>query len=90
MVAICDNKKMVKKPDIAQCLALLKILEICKYLNFQKVILEGDAKIVIMAVESNEEIMSYSGHLINDIRQVFKNRCEWSIQFAYRDRNMVA
>lgn len=47
--------------------ALWKALEICNDLNFQRVIFEGDTRAIIMAVESDEEIMSCYGPLINDI-----------------------
>lgn len=83
LLAVCGYRNMVQKPDIAECYALRKALEICRDLNFQKVIFEGDAKAIIMAVQSDEENISCHGPLINDIRHVLRNRCEWSIQFAY-------
>lgn len=55
----------------------------------QKVIFEGDAKTVIEAVKSVEENMSVLSPLIDDIRNVLKNRKDWLLQSVYRERNKV-
>ncbi|XP_042941372.1 uncharacterized protein LOC122276027 [Carya illinoinensis] len=76
MVAACDSKKWVQKPYIAECCALWKAMEICRDLNLQQVIFEGDAKTVITAVDSDKDVMSSFGPLIVDIRKVFRNRSD--------------
>lgn len=44
-------------------------MEIYRDLNFQKVILEGDAKVITMAVKSEDEVLTYYGHLVENIRK---------------------
>lgn len=67
-------------------------MELCRDFNFQNVIFEGDAKAIIMVVKSEgQRFCPFKyGHLIEDNRKVLNNKCEWSLQFAYRDRNIVA
>ncbi|XP_042965403.1 uncharacterized protein LOC122299302 isoform X2 [Carya illinoinensis] len=90
LVAVCDQRQHVQNPAIAEGYALWKAMELCNNLNIQKVIFEGDAKAVILAVLSNEEDLSVCGSLIEDIRSVLANRPDWSIQFTYGEMNNVA
>lgn len=90
LVAACDQKKHVQDPLVAECHALWKALELCNELNFQKVMLEGDAKNIVSAVNSEEEDLSCVGFIVDDIRSVFRNRPNWSLHFAHRERNIVA
>ncbi|XP_042972177.1 uncharacterized protein LOC122304128 [Carya illinoinensis] len=90
LVAVCDQRQHVQNPTVTEGYALWKAMELCNELNIQKVIFEGDAKAVILAVLSNEEDLSVGGSLIEDIRFVLANRPDWSIQFAYRELNNVA
>lgn len=48
-------------------------MELCSTLNIQKVKFEGDAKEIIMAVCSEEEILTCYGSLVEDVRLYFKN-----------------
>ncbi|XP_042962354.1 uncharacterized protein LOC122296618 [Carya illinoinensis] len=88
--AICDQRQHVQTPVVAEGYALWKALELCNDLNIQKAIFEGDAKAVILAVLSTREDLSFGGSLIEDIQSVLANRSDWSIQFAYREKNNVA
>ncbi|XP_042942698.1 uncharacterized protein LOC122276868 [Carya illinoinensis] len=90
LVAVCDQRQYMENPAVAEGYALWKALELCNDLNIQKAIFESDAKAVILAVLSNEEDLSHGGSLVEDIRSVLANRSDWSIQFAYREKNNVA
>lgn len=46
LVAVCDQKKHVQNPTVAECHALWKALELCNDLNIQNDIFERDAKVV--------------------------------------------
>ncbi|KAF5445267.1 hypothetical protein F2P56_034332 [Juglans regia] len=90
LLAVCDSRRNVQSPKVAESMALWKAMQICNELNIQKVIFEGDAKTVIMAVKNDEEILSLVGPLIDDIRNVFKLRKDWFLQFDYREKNSIA
>ncbi|XP_040987702.1 uncharacterized protein LOC121235424 [Juglans microcarpa x Juglans regia] len=90
MVAVCDQRKYVQNPTMAECHALWKALELCNDLNIQKVLFEGDANGIVTTVNSEEEDLSSVDPLVEDMRSVFKNRPNWSLQFAYREKNIVA
>jgi hypothetical protein len=52
--------------------------------------LEGDAKIVVDAVNSNEEDRSWVGHLFEDIKGELSSFDGWRMSFVRRDGNDVA
>ncbi|XP_018858999.2 uncharacterized protein LOC109020923 [Juglans regia] len=88
LLAACDSRRNVRTPEVAKCQALWKALQVCSDLNLQKVIFEGDAKAVIMAVKCEEDDLSVVGSLIDDIRKVFKDRKDWFLQFDYREKKL--
>ncbi|KAF5479796.1 hypothetical protein F2P56_000588 [Juglans regia] len=90
LVAMCDQKTNVDSPVIAECFALRMAVELCGELNIHKAVFEGDARTIIEAVQSVKEENSVFGSLIDDIKFLFQNRLDWKIQFAYRERNIVA
>ncbi|KAF5458621.1 hypothetical protein F2P56_022638 [Juglans regia] len=87
LLAACDSRRNVVLPEVAECQALWKALQMCNDLNIQNAIFEGDAKVVIMAVKGDEENLSYFGSLIDDIRNVLFHRKNWFLQFDYREKN---
>ncbi|XP_042969071.1 uncharacterized protein LOC122301753 [Carya illinoinensis] len=90
LLVVCDSRCYVQSAEVAECLALLKVMQVYSELNVQKVVFEGDAKVIIDAVKNTEENLSTIGHLIEDIRKAMVNRQHWSIQFVYREQNNVA
>lgn len=59
MVACCDQRSNVEQPAITESYALRKMMEICSTLNFNKVILEGDAQVIVNTVNDVNEYISY-------------------------------
>ncbi|XP_041007557.1 uncharacterized protein LOC121252140 [Juglans microcarpa x Juglans regia] len=55
IVVVCDQKANVDNPMVAECFALRMVVELCSELNIHKVVFEGDARIIIEAVQSFEE-----------------------------------
>ncbi|XP_042972768.1 uncharacterized protein LOC122304571 [Carya illinoinensis] len=90
MVTMCDQKPNVIEVAVAESIALRKTVEICLELNIQRAIFEGDAKIVILAVNGNDDACFNFSPIVEDIRFYFINRPNWSIQFVPRAKNMVA
>lgn len=83
MATTCDKKPYVTQPDLVACLALWHTLELCKDLGFDKVILEGDAQVLLNVDNSEGEDLSYLGHIIEDIKGVLRGRSEWRVQYTH-------
>ncbi|KAF5481803.1 hypothetical protein F2P56_002425 [Juglans regia] len=90
LVFICDVRKHVVDPALAESWALWKALEICNELALSKVIFEGDAASVINRINKDVEDQSSMGHILEDIKQFFKGKREWNVRFVPRDGNRVA
>ncbi|KAF5481089.1 hypothetical protein F2P56_001774 [Juglans regia] len=90
MAACCESKNFVEQPAIAEGWALRKAMELCEDLKFNKVILEGDAQVVVNAVNSQTEDLSYFGSIIEDLKVQMKEWPNWSVKFANRNINTVA
>lgn len=89
MIVVCDHKTNVMDASVAESFTLRKAVELCSDLNFQKAIFEGDAKVVIIAVHSDDEVLSSFSSIVEDIRFYFRNRRDWHLQFTLRETNMV-
>lgn len=59
-------------------------------LGLEDVIFEGDAKELIEAVKSDEEDVSWRGHITEDIKTLRHARRRWSSGFSHREGNEVA
>ncbi|XP_042942878.1 uncharacterized protein LOC122277061 [Carya illinoinensis] len=90
LVAACGRRKYLHHPATAESLALRRAAEIYTELNYTKVILEGDAKGVIEAVNREAEDLSVYGNIIQEIKRYFRNRKEWEVRFVKREMNTVA
>lgn len=58
-------------------------------MNFSKVILEGDAIVIINAVNREEEAFSSYGNIIQEIKKHLYDRKEWEVRFINREKNTV-
>ncbi|XP_042950360.1 14.7 kDa ribonuclease H-like protein [Carya illinoinensis] len=90
MVTVCDQKPNVIEATVAESIALRKAAEICAELNIQRATFEGDAKIVILVVNGDEDACFNFSPIVEDIRFYFSSRPNWSIQFVPRAKNMAA
>ncbi|XP_042939333.1 uncharacterized protein LOC122274353 [Carya illinoinensis] len=90
LAAACGQRKYLHHPATAESLALRREAEICTELNYTKVILEGDAKGIIEAVNREAEDLSIYENIIQEIKRYFRNRKEWEVRFVKREMNTVA
>ncbi|KAF5470020.1 hypothetical protein F2P56_010573 [Juglans regia] len=56
----------------------------------RKVVLEGDALMVIKAVQSEEQCLAWYGQLVEGLQQVVTAYPDWSLSFNPREGNYVA
>ncbi|KAF5452039.1 hypothetical protein F2P56_027079 [Juglans regia] len=91
-VLACASSRKVPALDssIVETVALWFAVELCMDLGFNRVTFEGDAQLVVKTVNSEEEDLSYGGHIIEDIKTILKRSNAWVVQFIGRKGNNVA
>ncbi|XP_059446380.1 uncharacterized protein LOC132177917 [Corylus avellana] len=77
-------------PSAAEAMAALMAVQLCMEMGIQQVQLEGDAKNVIVAVNSKEPDKSGRGQLTEDIRSTLQVIPVWEMRNAHREENKVA
>jgi ribonuclease HI len=82
LAARCEIRRGILSPVAAEAKAALLTVRLCCELGFRKIHLEGDAKIVVDAVNSNEEDRSWVGHLFEDIKGELSSFDGWKMSFV--------
>ncbi|XP_042958143.1 uncharacterized protein LOC122293710 [Carya illinoinensis] len=90
LACACFKKPPISDSSLAETMALWQAVELSHELGFNRVILEGDAQVVISAVNSVDEDLSSGGHIVEDVKAVLRERRSWKIQFTRREGNEVA
>ncbi|KAG2708037.1 hypothetical protein I3760_05G172800, partial [Carya illinoinensis] len=90
--AIVESHTLWKAVEVCRDLNFNKVIfeEVCRNLNFNKVIFEGDSKVIVNAVNDVNEDISFYGSVIEDIKKLLNTRNEWNVQFVYENSNEVA
>ncbi|XP_041009312.1 uncharacterized protein LOC121253353 [Juglans microcarpa x Juglans regia] len=91
LVAIYDQNANVDSPLVAECFAVRMAIELCNELNIHNVVFEGDARIVIEAVQSFEEESSVFGTLIDDKIAASIRAYDSAVkELAYKERGALS
>lgn len=88
--AFCNCLAKAPIPEVAEALALRRIMQINEGLYFEWVIFERDNLVVISAINSKKDICSDMVSIVEDIHFLLWRHGEWKLQFLYREMNMVA
>jgi hypothetical protein len=78
------------EPVMGEAIASYEAARICKELSIPKGWLEGDAKIIVDALNSDERILSRYGHLVEDTRSILQSFPSWKCDFVHREANEAA
>jgi hypothetical protein len=78
------------EPVMGEAIASYEATRICKELSIPKGWLEGDAKIIVDALNSDERILSRYGHLVEDTRSILQSFPSWKCDFVHREANEAA
>jgi ribonuclease HI len=78
------------EPTTGEAFALFHAVTLCNDVMFPNVILEGDAKLVPDALNSNQSRGCRFGHLIEDTRHVLQLFSRWKCVFTKRVANEAA
>jgi ribonuclease HI len=77
-------------PTSTEAWAALMAIDLCHDLGVQRVILEGDAKSLVDAVNSTERDDSCRGQLVADIQLSVTSFQDWQMVYAPRQVNRIA
>jgi ribonuclease HI len=88
--AQCSVRKGNFEPSVAEALAAVQTLTLCKDLGLTKINLEGDAKNVVTALNLKEANWSKGGHIIADAQVLLQNFLFCEINYVSRVRNNAA
>ncbi|XP_040987840.1 uncharacterized protein LOC121235562 [Juglans microcarpa x Juglans regia] len=90
LVVVTAPKDHISTAAQAESTALLRAMVICTELGYYQVCFEGDAKVVVDAVNSNNEDNSWLGQMTEDMQQMMKRNQAWSLKFVFRSANKAA
>ncbi|XP_041009441.1 uncharacterized protein LOC121253501 [Juglans microcarpa x Juglans regia] len=90
LVVAREQKKILTDSATAECLALWKAMEVCRELNFNRVLFKGDVQVIVNAVNKGEEDFSSYGSVVEDAKKLLKAIENWSVNFVYREANEAA
>lgn len=62
-------------------------MELCKDLNFNKVIFEEDTQVNVNTVNDVQEDIAFYGSVIEDVKKLLNTKNGWNVQFLYRNSN---
>jgi hypothetical protein len=84
------SRSGILDPTVGEALASLHAVRLGQELGGSAIILEGDAKQVVEAINSDVSNVSRFGHLVEDIRLNLKSFPRWRCVFANRNANFAA
>jgi ribonuclease HI len=87
---ICIYIPYVTDPTVAEALAAQHGVEFCSELPFTKILLEGDARATVLAIQKLETTPSTYRSIIEDTRERLKSLQEWAVMHVWREGNHVA
>jgi hypothetical protein len=88
--AVSKTRQGFFEPVMGEKIAQYQAAVTCKEMGIQKVWLEGEAKIIVDALHSDESMLSCYGHLVEDTKSILKNFLSWKCGFVHREANEVA
>lgn len=65
-------------------------MELCRDLGIQAILLEGDAKEIVYALEHEGGALGRYGSIVADTRSLLSNFHSWLVKYVRREGNEVA
>ena len=87
VAAWCFTREGVFLPTVAESFAALEAIDLCRNVGLTQVHLEGDAKIIIDAVNCEEVDWSRLDHVVEDIKAELRCFNQWKMSFVNRGGN---
>lgn len=89
LFCLSASKSFSSHPLVAEFWALWRALELCSELSMEQLIFEGDAQSLIQAINTGENCEAWYDNLVEDPKQIIKNRIYWSVNFVHREANNI-
>jgi ribonuclease HI len=86
----CVVRKGRFEPSIAEALAAVQALVLCRDLGLPKIQLEGDVKNVVNALNSVETSWNKGGHIIADAQVLLQKFLFYKVKYVSCEGNNVA
>jgi ribonuclease HI len=90
VMASCKTQTGCPDPSTSEALSALRAVQLCKALGATMIHIEGDAKVVIDALLSDDEVRSHMGNVIEDIKEELRTVPHWKVSFVRREGNKIA
>jgi hypothetical protein len=90
IAAMCKTRMGVLEPVTREAYAAYHAVRLCRDLGVQNLLLEGDAKQIVEAINLGTGTWSRFGHLIEDTRRTLLTISRWRCAFVHREANEAA
>jgi hypothetical protein len=90
LASLCATVPFISDPAIAEAYAAWKAAGLCCELGLQRIILEGDASVIVQALQQTDPSRSPYGQLIGDIQSMLNRLPFWQVSHVPRLVNGVA
>lgn len=71
----------------AEASVVFTVCFFCQELGLTKVILKGDAEVIVKAVNTSDIKLSTYGHIVEEIKVLTHGQQAWRIKYVNQDRN---
>lgn len=83
MACFCLSEPFYSKPIVIELRALRRAMVFCLELGFTVAQFEGDAQIVVTALNNETESLAWYGHLVEEAKLIFQQQNHWSLSFVH-------
>jgi ribonuclease HI len=90
LAAMSKTRIGTLEPSTGEAFVASSAVCFCRDIGVHRVVLEGDAKQIVDAVNANSASWSRFGHLIDDTRRILESFSQWKCQFVRREANEAA
>ncbi|XP_059458290.1 uncharacterized protein LOC132187875 [Corylus avellana] len=90
LAAKCFYSRGCLKPTDAKALAAMEATQICCELGYDWIKFVGDVKLIVEAVNSDEQDWSKKGHIIDAIHSSVRTFSHWTFSHVNGEANWVA
>jgi ribonuclease HI len=90
VAAMSRTRQGLLEPTTGEAFGAFQAARLITELGLQNIILEGDAKQIVDAINSNMSTWSQYGHLVEDTRRLVCSLSRWKCIFTHREANEAA
>jgi ribonuclease HI len=88
--SMCNFLPYLTDPAVAEAYAARQGAELLRDMGFQKILLEGDAQVIVQAINYAGVCSARYANIIDDTRTILQSFSSWRALFVRRECNSVA